>query len=181
MLKKMTLKKWIILIFVLLFVGSAISGIIQGAIDVNKQKKKETDESSQTDKAENGKKEEPDKPKKEKTSDIAEPDFSEETLREVHDRYLEIADDYGRLIIKIEPGSDDYSEINIMVDESVYNSLDDNDKQGFIEEVGSLVEIYTRERIYKTPTKEFLHVAFVNSNFEHVAKTGIMDRGWKVK
>lgn len=116
----------------------------------------------------------------EDTKDEAE--FSEDDLEGLNEAYLEIIDEYGEeLIIKIEPKTDDYKEINIMLNEALYNSFDDNEKQMFIDDVGNKVENNTRSRLYQTPSSEFLNVYFVNDKFESLAKTGHFDRGWKVK
>lgn len=117
----------------------------------------------------------------EKKSKADHTDLSDDNLAVVDEHYLALADEQSPLVIKIEPKSDDYEEINIMIDESIFNTMDDGLKQNFVDSFGGKVENYTRAMIYKTPSSDFLYVYFVNNKQEQLVKTGHFDKGWKIK
>lgn len=107
-------------------------------------------------------------------------DLSESNIEYMYEYYQMIIDDYGGMVVSIEPRTEDYREVNVMIDDLLFNVFDVEDKQIYIDKIGSDVEGTTRSAIYKTPATDFILVYFVNEDGEEIVQTETFEKAWKV-
>ena len=143
--------------------------------DNAKNEKVETDKEDET--KEVDKKEKKEKPKKENNKE--EKPYTDEQEDGLLESYNEIIDESDGVIQKIEQ-EDNYDIINVYVDDS-FENMPKEQRQEFVDDFGNKIENNTRARLFGAGSDDFKYVYFMNSKQEHVAKTGHLDKSWKVK
>lgn|GEM_PF-3694202 len=114
-----------------------------------------------------------------KSNNKDEANYSKEQENNLIKTYNKIIDDSDGLITKIQQ-EDSYNIINVTLDDA-FKSLNKTKKQELINDWGNKIENNTRAQLFATGIKDFKYVYFKDTKGNHLAKTGHLDRNWKVK